>query len=74
MTVSEAQAFVAMMATTMATAGESMAAMNVVTTNIHNREYRHLHTVAAHLDDLGYLPRNSTFSRSNLYIPTQARS
>ena len=59
MTVSEAQAFVAVIAATVATAGGSMAAMNVATTNIHNREYRHLHTVAAHLDVQGYLPRNS---------------
>jgi hypothetical protein len=59
-TFSEAQASVAVWAAMGATAVESMAAMNVSTTNIHNREYRHLHTVAAHLYDQGYLPRNTS--------------
>jgi len=59
-TVSEAQAYVAAMAAMEATAVESMAAMNVSTTNIHNRECRHLHTVAAHLYDQGYLPSNTS--------------
>src|SRR2546423_5627818 len=59
-TVSVAQAFVAVMAAMVSTAVGSMAAMSAATTNIHNREYRHLHTVAAHLYEQDYLPRNTS--------------
>ena len=36
----------------------SLAASGAAKTNIHSREYRRLHMVAAHLHEQVYLPRN----------------